>query len=133
MLFKLILLFTLVPLIELTLLIRIGTDIGVTLTVGLVILTGIIGAILAKMQGLGIVKKIQNDLAAGILPTPQLLDGLLILGGGLLLLTPGFLTDTLGLLALIPLSRKWIKRFLRKKIEQMVHSQDIHFTSFDIR
>ena len=133
MLFKLILLFTLVPLVELALLIKIGTYIGTMPTVSLVVLTGITGAFLAKMQGLGILRRIQNDLSDGILPTPSLLDGLLILSGALLLLTPGFVTDTAGLLALLPLTRKWIKRLLLKKIEQMIRSQDIHFTSFRTR
>ena len=133
MLFKLILLFTLIPLIELALLIKIGTYIGVMPTISLVILTGVIGAILAKTQGLQALRKIQNDVSDGILPTLQLFDGVLILAGGLLLLTPGFITDTLGLLALIPFSRKWIKRVLRKKIEQMLRSRDIHFTSFHLK
>ena len=133
MLIKLILLFTLVPLIELALLIKIGTYIGVTSTISLVILTGVSGAILAKMQGLQTLRKIQNDISNGILPTPELFNGVLILAGGLLLLTPGFITDTLGLLALIPFTRRWIKKVLRKKIERMIRSEDIHFTSFHLR
>jgi UPF0716 protein FxsA len=133
MLFKLILLFTLVPLIELALLIKIGTYIGVTPTISIVVITGVTGALLAKLQGLQTLRKIQTDISNGILPTPELFNGLLILAGGLLLLTPGFITDTLGLLALIPFTRKWIKKVLRKKIEQMIGSQDIHFTSFHLK
>ena len=101
----LFLLFTIVPVLELYLLITVGSKIGVFPTIAIVILTGIWGAGLARMQGFRVLTEIQNQLANGNLPTQELVHGAMVLTGGLLLLTPGFLTDIMGFLLLIPITR----------------------------
>ncbi|NQS99530.1 MAG: FxsA family protein [Candidatus Omnitrophica bacterium] len=131
MLGYLILLFTLVPVIELALLINIGQFIGVALTVWIVILTGVSGAYLAKMQGLLILRRIQEDVNQGIMPADKLFDGVVILCSGILLITPGFITDLLGFMGLIPWTRNLLKRWLKGKIERMIHQgKVITVTSF---
>ena len=89
----LILLFTILPALELALLIKVGTHIGVGSTLLIIIFTGTLGATLARRQGFLVLQKIHNDLNHGIIPNSQLMDGLMILTGGILLLTPGFITD----------------------------------------
>jgi UPF0716 protein FxsA len=106
MFFKLLLLFTAVPVIELYLLIKVGEEIGTMNTVVLVIVTGIIGASFAKSQGAQIIAKIRSALNQGQLPGRDLLQGAMILAGGILLVTPGFLTDLAGLSLLFPPTRK---------------------------
>lgn len=134
MLGYLILLFTVVPILELALLIRVGQFLGVGNAIGIVIITGLFGAILTKSQGLLTVEKIQKDLNEGIMPTERLLDGLLILCGGILLITPGLITDTLGLTALIPLSRGLIKGWIKRKIRQAFEEgKVITLTRFSIK
>ena len=130
MLLYLIVLFTAVPLIELALLIKVGTILGVTNTILLVVLTGIIGATLARMQGFRVLLKIQENLAAGILPAQELFDGLLILIAGFLLITPGLLTDALGFALLIPLSRFYLKRWLVAKAREAIDRGEVRFTFF---
>ena len=105
MFLRLLLLFTIVPLVELFLLVKLGTVVGVGPTVALVIFTGVLGAWLARQQGLGVLRRLSEDLAVGRLPAEALIDGLLILIAGAVLLTPGLLTDALGFLLLVPKSR----------------------------
>jgi len=120
MLGYLILLFTIVPITELALLIRIGQYIGLGYTVGIVIFTGVTGAYLTKMQGLIILRRIQQDVNQGVMPADKLFDGVLILSSGILLLTPGFITDIIGFMGLIPLTRNLFRRWLKRKIEEMI-------------
>ncbi len=120
MLGYLILLFTVVPITELALLIKIGQYIGVGYTLGVVIFTGVTGAYLAKMQGLITLRRIQEDVNRGIMPADKLLDGVLILSSGILLLTPGFITDLIGFMGLVPWTRSWFKRWCKRKIEDMI-------------
>ncbi len=117
MLFRLLLLFTVVPLIELALLIKIGERIGAWTTVGLVLLTGLVGAALARHEGWRTWTAIQHDLAAGRLPGDRIVDGLLILVAGVLLVTPGVMTDVVGLLLLFPLTRWQVRRYLKRRLE----------------
>jgi len=116
----LVLLFTLVPAVELMLLIEIGGHIGAGNTILIIILTGVVGAYLARLQGFLILQKIQNDLNNGIMPNSELIDGLMILVGGIVLLTPGFITDLFGLLLLIPWTRSLIKMLFHKKFESVI-------------
>jgi len=122
MLMKLILLFTIIPFIELSLLIELGTHIGTLNTIMVVIITGILGAFMARIAGLSVLFKIQENLRAGIFPADELFDGVLILIGGALLITPGLLTDALGFFLLLPLGRagvkKWLKEVVRKKMNR---------------
>ena len=117
MLLKLFLAFTIIPIIEIYLLIEIGSMFGALTAVTLVILTGFLGAFLARMQGLQTLYRIQDSLREGRMPSGELLDALLIVIAGLVLLTPGFLTDSAGFLLLIPTTRNSIKYWLQRKIE----------------
>ena len=117
MLLKLFLAFTIIPIIEIYLLIEIGSMFGALTAVTLVILTGFLGAFLARMQGLQTLYRIQDSLREGRMPSGELLDALLIVIAGLVLLTPGFLTDSAGFLLLIPATRNSIKYWLRRQIE----------------
>ncbi len=116
--FYLFLLFTLVPLIELAILIKIGTRIGVWNTIAIVILTGIFGAILARHQGFWVITKIKEQIQQGRFPADKLFDGAIILVGATLLITPGIITDIIGILALIHWSREWIKYFIKLYIKK---------------
>ncbi len=120
MFFYLLLLFTIVPAVELTILIKVGGHIGVGNTLLLIVATGVAGAYLARMQGFLVLNKIQQDMNKGLLPNEELLDGLMILVGGIVLLTPGFVTDAIGFVLLIPLTRALIKRLLKSHFEKMI-------------
>jgi UPF0716 protein FxsA len=112
MFLRLLLLFTVVPLLELFLLVKLGTVVGVGPTIALVIFTGVLGAWLARQQGIGVLRRLRAELEAGRLPAGALIDGLLILVAGAVLLTPGLLTDALGFVLLIPPSRAVVRRIL---------------------
>ena len=99
---RLLLLFVFLPMIELYLLIMLGARIGPMPTIGLIVLTGVIGATLARQQGLSTLAKIQNELKQGRAPTQELVEGAMIVVGGLVLLTPGILTDIFGFAMMIP-------------------------------
>ncbi len=129
MLLRLFLLFTLVPLIELYLLIRLGTYIGAVETVAIVIGTGVAGGLLAKSQGLAVFDRMRAELNQGRLPAESLFDGLLILIAGAMLITPGLLTDGLGLLLLIPWSRQAFKSWLKRKIQEKISEGEIHIST----
>jgi UPF0716 protein FxsA len=122
---RLLLLFVLVPLIELAILIRIGNWLGFWPTLGLVVATGAVGALLAKAQGARVLGEIRSDLAAGRVPAARLVDGLLVLVGGIVLLTPGLISDILGLLLLLPVTRDRLKASVRRRFERMVDSGQV--------
>lgn len=131
MFYRLLLLFTVVPFVELIVLIEVGKRIGTMATVAIIILTGVLGASLARVQGFLVFIRIRNDLNMGKLPGDSLLDGLLILIGAIVLLTPGFITDILGFLLLFPgtrvLLRDPVQQYFRKKIsgsQQFYSSSD---------
>jgi len=127
-----ILLFTLLPAIELAILIKVGSHIGAINTMMIIIITGVTGAYLARFQGFLVLNKIQTSLNQGIMPSSELMDGLMILVGGILLLTPGFVTDILGIFLLIPLTRSLIKYLLRNKFESMLkNGQAIRVSPFN--
>jgi UPF0716 protein FxsA len=126
MIARLLLLFVVVPLIELAILIRIGNWLGFWPTIGLVIATGTFGAFLARSQGGRVLREIRTDLGGGRVPAAHLVDGLLILVGGALLLTPGLLTDVVGLLLLLPFTRNRLKAGVRARLEQMVRSGQVN-------
>lgn len=120
MLGYLILLFTLIPIIELALLIKVGQYIGVGYTIGIVVITGVAGAYLAKLQGLLTINRIQSDINQGLMPADNLFDGFLILCSGILLITPGLLTDLVGFLGLIPFTRNLFKLWLKQRIKDII-------------
>ena len=112
MLLRLFLLFTLLPIADLALLIWIGSKTSLLFAIGLAIGTGIVGAWLARQQGWRALRRVQQDMAAGRVPTESLLDGLLILVAGVLLVAPGVITDVLGIVLLIPVSRRLVRRLI---------------------
>lgn len=112
MFWKLLILFCTIPFVELALLLWLGQHMGWLATLGLVLVTGTLGAILAKQQGWRCVTRIQEELRAGEMPSTSLVDGLLIIIAATLLLTPGLITDTFGFTLLVPQSRAWVRRRL---------------------
>ncbi|CAN5901741.1 hypothetical protein BH23ACT12_BH23ACT12_04110 [soil metagenome] len=112
--FILAFLFLVVPLIEIWILIQVGQQIGAGPTIGLLILMSIAGGILAKREGLAVWTRFRNALARGEVPSTEAVDGVLVLFGAALLLTPGFLTDVLGLVLLIPVGRAGVRRVVMK-------------------
>ena len=101
-------LFLVVPIVEIYLLIQVGSVIGALPTILLVVATAVIGAFLLRQQGMSTLARFQNSMASGTLPAKEMMEGVLLLVGGALLMTPGFFTDTLGFLCLIPFTRKFI-------------------------
>ena len=108
----LLVLFFTIPLIEIYLLIQVGSVIGAGWTIFLVVFTAVLGAALLRQQGLSTIARFQASVARGELPAATLLEGMVLLVGGALLLTPGFFTDALGFLALIPATRQAFARWL---------------------
>lgn len=131
MLLKLILIFTIVPFIELSLLIELGSVIGTLNTILVIIVTGVIGAFLARVAGLTVLFKIQENLRQGIFPRDELFDGILILIAGAFLLTPGLLTDGLGFFLLLPLGRAVVKRWLKEILKRRMENGEITFRGND--
>ncbi|WP_243115087.1 FxsA family protein [Natranaerovirga pectinivora] len=117
---KLVLLFTVMPLVELYVLIEIASKTSWGYTILLVITTGIIGAYMAKSEGKQIISRIQNELSTGHLPGEELINGLCVLIGGALLLTPGILTDIIGFTLIIPVTRIIYKRWIREKFSNKI-------------
>jgi UPF0716 protein FxsA len=120
MFFKLFLIFTLVPVVELALLIKVGTLIGTLNTVVLVIGTALTGAFLVRLEGINVIYRFQRNLAEGVFPAEEIFDGALLLVAGAVLITPGFLTDILGLLIVLPHSRDVLKGLIRRYVEKNV-------------
>jgi UPF0716 protein FxsA len=116
----LLLAFILLPLVELAILMEIGRRLGTLPTIALVVLTGALGAFLAKQQGLGVLRRIRADMQAGRMPGPAIVDGVLILLAGAVLITPGVLTDVVGFLCLVPATRAAIRASLWRAIERRV-------------
>ena len=114
MFLKLFLLFILVPLVELFFLLEISQYIGVFTTVMIIALTGAAGVSIARKQGYQVINNIKTNLNAGKMPTDDLISALLILIGGVTLLTPGFLTDITGFLLILPGSRDLIAALVKK-------------------
>lgn len=127
---RLALLFVGVPLLELYILIQLGQVMGLWPTIGLVVLTGFVGAGLARLEGLRTFWKIQDRLARGELPGSALFDGLAILLGGALLLTPGILTDVLGFSFLLPPTRRFLLDRIRKRMEKGLKAGTIQVVQF---
>ncbi|CAH2212380.1 FxsA family protein [Tepidibacter aestuarii] len=127
MLMKLILLFTVVPLVELAILFKLNAYIGFFSTIGIVVFTGVLGAYLAKSQGREILFRIRYEMQDGRLPGDQLINGLCVLVGGAMLLTPGILTDIVGFTLVIPVTRELVKGFVKKKLQKMVDEGNVNF------
>ena len=127
MLLRLALLFVLMPLVELAILVYLGTIIGALYTILIVVATGILGAFMARNQGLAALSRIRGSIERGIIPSDELFDGALILVGGLLLLTPGIITDIIGFALLVPQTRRIIGRWLRSLIRRRIQRGEIRY------
>ncbi|TDO78324.1 UPF0716 protein FxsA [Halanaerobium saccharolyticum] len=129
MFYKLLLIFILVPLIELYFLLEVSQVIGVFTTIMIIVFTGAAGVSIAKRQGYQVVNNIRSTLNAGKMPTDDLISALLILIGGVTLLTPGFLTDITGFLLILPGSRDLIGALVKKYFLKYVKENkvEVHY------
>jgi len=122
MFFRLFLLFTLVPALELYLIIKVGQSIGAFNTLLIILFTGVLGAYYARQQGFKVFSNIQWRMQQGDLPGDDLVNGAMLLVGGALLITPGFVTDFLGFSFIFPPTREAMKRsvslYLQRKIDR---------------
>ena len=117
MFFWLLLLFFTVPLVEIYVLLEVGGVIGVLPTIALVVLTAVIGAGLIRAQGLTTLARVRDELERGELPAVGIIEAALLLVAGALLLTPGFVTDTIGFLILVPpLRRRAVEAFIARRV-----------------
>ena len=126
MFFLLLLLFLAVPLAEILVIVEVAQRTGIIETIALLLIVSILGAWLVKSEGMGVIRKIQFQLIQGQIPNKELLDGGLILIAGVLMLTPGFITDVVGLLLLFPLTRPIIRRLFFKRIVNQPFLSLIH-------
>ena len=124
--FKLFLLFAILPIVEIAILINVGEQIGGWYTVAIVILTAFAGAHLVRQQGLSTLMQAQKKMQAGTMPGQEMAEGLLLVIAGVLLVTPGFITDGIGFLLSLPMTRPLIAKGLVKHLSLRVVS-----TSFD--
>ncbi|WP_026690643.1 FxsA family protein [Alteribacter aurantiacus] len=122
-----LLLLIVVPALEIGVLVLSGNTIGIIPTILLIIATGILGAALAKKEGLNAIRTAQMQTTQGQVPSGVLLDGICILVGGVVLLTPGFITDALGFFLLIPQTRAIFKGFLQRMFERSIRSGNVVF------
>ena len=124
----LFLLFIFVPLLEIYFLLKVGNIIGAFPTVLVVVSTAIAGTWLLKQQGLATLMRLQTSAAQGRMPAQEMAEGLALAFGGALLLTPGFVTDIIGFLCLIPFTRRgiirWIMRRTKMKVMSGMNSMD---------
>lgn len=130
MFFYLFLIFVFVPVIELAILIKVGSIIGALNTIVIILLTAFIGAYMVKLEGMGVMYRIQQSMQEGIFPAEEVLNGMMILVAGALLLTPGFFTDVIGFLMVFPVSRNFLKRIARHYIEKKISSSDTYIHRF---
>ena len=119
---RLLLLFLIVPVLDLALLVSVGERLGLWPTLGVVVTTAVVGSWLARREGTAAWRRVQEKLATGGVPGPELIDGVVILVAGTLLLTPGFLTDLAGLLGLFPPTRALARTWLRSRFEGAVRA-----------
>jgi len=130
MFLKLFLLFTIIPVVELYILFRLASHIGFFPTLFIVIATGFAGAYLAKQQGLVVIQRLQQEMQEGRPPGNSMVDGVLVLVAGIVLLTPGILTDAFGILLLIPVTRMLIREYIKKIIKKKMQSGQINIQRF---
>ena len=124
-------LFLIIPIIEIFFLIKVGEIIGAFPTIILVVLTAVIGAGLLRQQGLSTLARLQQNMGQGKIPAQEMIEGVLLAVGGALLMTPGFVTDTIGFLCLLPFSRKFIaKDIIKRSAEKMKANINVQMGGF---
>ncbi|HHO52957.1 MAG TPA: FxsA family protein [Deltaproteobacteria bacterium] len=135
MLFRLLLLFTVVPAVELFVLLQLGSWMGPTATFLLILITGLVGATLAKREGLGVLRELSAEMQGGLPSADRLTEGGLVLVGGLLLITPGVFTDLTGFALIFPLTRRWlaprIRAWLASRVDLRVSGLQMDPGGFD--
>lgn len=130
MLFWLTFVFIFMPALEFYLLFTVGGQIGIGNTFFVILLTGILGAYLARINGLSVLANIQKELQEGKIPGKQIIHAFLVFGGGLLLLTPGFVTDLIGFSMVLPLTRIFYVGLANKWFEKGIQSGNVQFYNF---
>ena len=128
MLFILFLVFVVTPIVELAVIVQVAGSTGVLNTIGLLVLVSVVGAWLVRREGLGILRRAQREAAAGRIPGREMIDGLLVLGAGALMLTPGFVTDAVGLALLFPPTRALVRAVATRRLARAVASGGTVFT-----
>ena len=125
---RLIALFTIIPLVELVILLKFAqmTSVGMTLVV--VIVTGVIGGVMAKSEGLAVWRRFLHNMQHGIMPADEMVEGILILLAGALLITPGLLTDITGFILLAPPARKVLREKIKDKIQKAIQRGAVHIS-----
>jgi UPF0716 protein FxsA len=118
----LIVLFLVVPIVELTLIVAVAGQLGVLPTIGLLLLVSVAGGWLMRREGVGLLNRVRDELGRGELPATGMIDGVLLLVGGALMLTPGFLTDTIGLLLLVPPVRALVRAGLVRRFQRRIEA-----------
>ncbi|WP_105903420.1 FxsA family protein [Vibrio gangliei] len=121
----LVVLFICVPIIEIALFIQVGGLIGLWPTIAIVLLTAFVGASLVRSQGIQTLMSVQSRLQQGELPAQQIIEGVMLAVAGVLLLTPGFMTDALGMLVLLPAPRAWLAKQAMQRVK--VNASSAHF------
>ena len=119
-LLALIVLFIVVPLAELYVILKVGDAIGVVPTIALLALDSVLGSMLLRAQGRAVWRRFNETLAAGRMPHREVMDGVLVIFGGAFLITPGFLTDIVGLVLLLPPTRSLVRRWLVRRLGRRV-------------
>ena len=124
-------LFILTPIIEIYLFIEIGSAIGALQTILLIVITAVIGVALLRHQGLSTMRKVQSQMEHGELPAVGMLEGMMLFFAGALLLTPGFFTDVIGFLFLVPPLRKALALWFLERSGTIVkmHTENTHYDS----
>lgn len=123
MFLKLFLLFVTIPVLELYVLMKLGASFGVGTTLIVVLGTGVLGAYLAKREGYRIFFRLQQEVQAGRVPANDMIDAVLVFVSGVVLLTPGVLTDFMGIFLLVPFSRVFIRRWIIFKFRDVLNKR----------
>jgi UPF0716 protein FxsA len=126
---NLLFLFTVIPLVDLFLLVYIGQIIGFWETVLIVLATGVSGAFLARSEGVFLLQRIQRDIANGLMPKKDLINGFFLVIGAVLLVTPGVITDLVGFLLIMPGSRDIIRIIVTSRIQKHINIRTVSFKS----
>ncbi|WP_148862297.1 FxsA family protein [Marinobacter fonticola] len=122
--------FIVLPIVEMVILIKVGGIIGALSTIGLVLLTAVVGAALLRQQGLATLFRANQRINSGELPAREVAEGLILAVGGALLLTPGFVTDAVGFLCLLPPTRRWLaSHALKRMVVAGASRSGFHFTA----
>ena len=118
-------LFIVLPLLELSVLMQVHDWLGLGRTLFLVFFTGVVGATAARAQGISVIRRIQQDMVLGNLPAPGMIEGVMVLAAGLMLMTPGLITDAAGFLLLVPAVRAALRGWLRARFEKAIRVQTL--------